>query len=156
MVKSKHILIGAGAVALALGVPYLLKVKRLTEELTTVTKVSVYKVRLDGIELEVKVTVKNPTGGSIRLKVPFVKMMYGEKTFATSQVSDQEIEIGKFTDVTFPSIFINLPFMSLATTVPNMLKEFRSTGKINMTIQTITTINGNVPYTKTDQVVIGS
>lgn len=156
MVKGKHILIGAGAVALAFGVPYLLKVKRLSEELTTVTKVSVYKVRLDGIELEVKVTAKNPTGGSIRIKHPFVKMMFAKNTFATSQVKSQEIEIGKFTEVTFPSIFIDLLFISLATTVPDMLKNFRSTGKINVSIETITTINGKVPYTKTEEVVIGS
>jgi hypothetical protein len=61
MIKSSHILIGAGAVAaIYFGGSYLLKLNRLSNELETETKVSIYTVSLSGIELAIKVKLKNP------------------------------------------------------------------------------------------------
>lgn len=155
MVKGKHILIGVGVAALAFGVPYVMKLKRLSAELETETKASIHKVRLDGIELKVEVKMKNPTGGSITVKHPFVKMIYGESTFATSQVKDRDITIEKFSEVMLPPIFLRLDFITLARTVPAMLQAYRKEGKVSLTVKTISTLNGSIPYEKLDVIEIG-
>lgn len=156
MIKTSHILIGAGTVAaLYYGGSYLLKLNRLSSELESETKASIHKVSLTGIELAINVKLKNPSGGSIKVKHPFVKMVYGDKTVATSQVKDTDIEIKKFSEVNLEPIRISLGFLSLATKVPALIKEYRQTGKLNLIVNTITTINGSLPYTKTDKITLG-
>jgi len=153
MVSTKHILFGAGAVAALLGASYLLKLNRLSNELETVTKVSIYKISLDGIELRIDVTLKNPSGGSVKVKQPFVKMIYGTTTVASSQIKDVNITIPKFSEVNLEPVMIHIGFLNLATTVPGLLKEYRSTGKLTITVKTI---NDSLPYTKTDTITLGS
>lgn len=156
MIKSRHVLIGAGAVAaIYFGGSYLLKLNRLSNELESDTKVSIHNVSLSGIELSINVKLKNPSGGSIQVKHPFVKMIYGDKTIASSQVKDANIEIPKFSEVNLDPIKIKLGFLSLATTVPALVKEYRETGKLNLVVHTITTINDSLPYTKTDNITLG-
>lgn len=156
MVKVKHILIGAGAAALIFGVPYLIKVKRLSDELETVTKLNIYKVSLTGIDLKIDVTLKNPSNGSITIKYPFVKLLYKDSTIASSQVTNQDIKIPEFGEIQLDPIMVNLGFITLATTVPALLKEYRAQGQLTLAIKTITTINNRLPYTKTDNMVIGA
>ncbi|HMX00886.1 MAG TPA: hypothetical protein PKL56_16070 [Cyclobacteriaceae bacterium] len=154
--KSRHLLLGVGAVVAAyLGGSYLLKLKRLSAELETETKASIHHVSLSGIELTISVKLKNPSGGSINVKQPFVKMTYGGKTIASSQVKDVNISIPKFSEVNLEPIKIQLGFLSLGTTVPALIKEYRETGKLNLIVHTITTINDNFPYTKTDNITLG-
>lgn len=156
MFKSSHLLIGAGAVAVVyFGGSYLLKLKRLSHELESETKVSIHRVNLSGIELSINVKLKNPSGGSIRVKHPFVKMIYADKTVASSQVKDVNITIPKFNEVDLEPVRIKLGFLSLATTVPTLLKEYRETGKLNLVVHTITTINDSLPYTKTNNITLG-
>lgn len=156
MIKSRHVLIGAGAVAaIYFGGSYLLKLNRLSKELESETKVSIHTVNLSGIELTIKVKLKNPSGGSIKVKHPFVKMIYADKTVASSQVKDANIEIPKFSEVNLEPVRIKLGFLSLATTVPALIKEYRESGKLNLVVHTITTINDSLPYTKIDNITLG-
>lgn len=155
MIGTKHILLGAGALAALFGASYLLKLNRLSNELESVTKVSIHKVGLDGIDLRIDVTLKNPSGGSVTVKHPFVKMIYGGVTVASSQIRDVNITVPKFSEVNLEPVMINIGFMSMATTVPGLLKEYRNTGKLTITVKTITTINDSLPYTKTDTITLG-
>jgi hypothetical protein len=156
MIKTSHILIGAGTVAaLYYGGSYLMKLNRLSNELETETKASIHKVTLSGIELKISVKLKNPSGGSIKVKHPFVKMIYGGKTIASSQVKDVNITIPKFSEINLDPIKISLGFLSLATTVPALIKEYRESGRLNMVVDTITTINDSLPYNKTDNITLG-
>lgn len=143
-----------GAVGLAVGVPYLLKMKRLSEELETVTTANIHKVGLSGIDLRVDVVLKNPTGGSLRVKYPFVRMLYKGVVFATSEVRDQNFEVPKFGQLTMEPIYINIPFLQLATKAPDMLKEYRKNGGFEMEVRTVTTINDKIPYSKTDKLSV--
>ncbi|PZR24653.1 MAG: hypothetical protein DI538_28050 [Azospira oryzae] len=52
--------------------------------------------------------MKNPSGGSITMKQPFVKMIYVDKTIASSQVKDVNIKIPKYSEVNLEPIRINL------------------------------------------------
>jgi len=156
MSKSKYILIGAGTLAAVYGVSYLLKLNRFSNELEVVTKASIYKVSLQGIEIHVDVTLKNPSGATVKVKQPFVKMIYNQSTIATSQMENINIEVEKFSEVKTKPIKITMGFMTLATKVPALLKAFRDTGQIQLVVETITTINNKLPYTKTDMITLGS
>jgi nucleoside permease NupC len=155
MVSSKWVWLGAGGLALAIGVPYFINLNRLSVELETVTKISIYKVKLDGVELKIEVMLKNPTKGSIAIKFPFVKMLSEGKVFATSEVRDQDITLKEFSQTVLPPIFVNLSWINLATTLPSLLKKIRNNEPVTIQAKTITTINGNIPYTKGDTIVIG-
>jgi hypothetical protein len=156
MVKGSTILLlGVGTAAALYGASYLVKLNRLSNELESVTKVSIHKVSLSGIDLRIDVMLKNPSGGSIKVKHPFVKLIYGVNTIATSQVKDVNMTISKFSEVSLEPVMVNIGFMSLATTVPGLLKEYRNTGKLNLTVKTLTTINDSLPYTKTDIISLG-
>lgn len=155
MIGTKHILLGAGAVAALFGASYLIKLNRLSNELESVTKASIYKVSLEGIELRIDVTLKNPSGGSVKVKHPFVKMIYGGVTVASSQIKDVNITIPKYSEVNLEPVMITIGFMNLATTVPGLLKEYRNTGRLSITVKTITTINDSLPYSKTDTITLG-
>lgn len=153
--ETKHIIVGAGTVAAVVGLTYLLKLNRLSNELEAVIKVNVHNVSLSGIDLRIDVTLKNPSGGTVKVKQPFVKLMHGESTVASSQVKDVNITIPKFSEVSVPPIVLNIGFISLATTVPALLREYRDTGKLTITTKVITTINDSIPFTKTDTVTLG-
>jgi hypothetical protein len=156
MIKTSRILIGAGAVAaLYFGGSYLLKIKRLSSELESETKVAIHKVSLSGIDLMINVRLKNPSGGSLMVKHPFVKMVYAGKTIASSQVKDSNITVEKFSEVSLEPIKISLGFLNLATTAPALIKEYRETGSFNLIVHTVTTINDSMPYTKTDNITLG-
>lgn len=154
MKTEAKIALGIGVVALGFGTAYILKMKRLSEELETTTTAMIHKVNLTGIELKVDVTIKNPTQGTMRIKLPFVKLLYKDKVFATSEVKNSDIEIPKFGQINIEPIFIRLGFISLASIAPDLLKEYRSSGKLDLVVKTITTINDKVPYTKTDTIQV--
>lgn len=149
-------MLGAGAVAAFFGGRYLLRLNRLSNELELVTKVSVYKVSLSGIDLRIEVTLKNPSAGSVKVKHPFVKLLHGESTIASSTVKNTDMEIQKFSEVKLEPIILSIGFLSLATSMPGLLSEYRQTGKLSLTVKTITTINNSIPFTKSDAVTIGA
>ena len=153
--KSKYIILGAGTLAALYGASYLLKLNRLSNELETVTKASIHKVSLQGIDLRIEVTLKNPSGGTVRVKQPFVKMIHNNATVASSQMENINIDVPKFAEIAMKPIDINIGFMTLTTKVPTLLKEYRDTGQINMVVETITTINEKLPYKKVDNIVLG-
>lgn len=150
------LLIGAGVLGLWYGGTYLLKLNRLSNELETATKATIHSISLDGVELRIIVTLKNPSGGSVTVKHPFVKLIYGQKTLLSSEVRDVNITVPKFSEVNLDPITVKLGFINLAVTVPTLLKEFREQGRLTLTIKTITTINDTLPYTKTDEILLGS
>jgi hypothetical protein len=156
MVRAKHLLVGAGALAaIYFGRSYLLKLNRLSTELETEARAYIHKVNLTGIELSILVKLKNPSGGSLKVKHPFVKLVYQDKTLASSQVKDSNITIDKFSEVNLDPIKISLSFLNLATTVPTLLKAYRETGKLDMVLHTVTTINDSLPFSKTEMISLG-
>lgn len=155
MIKSKHFLWGAlGIVGLA-GSAYFLKLGRLSKELEVVTKGLIHKVTLTGLTLRIDVTLKNPSSGSINVKYPFVKLLYGENTLGSSEVKNKDFSIPQFGEVTLEPIYLTLGFLSMATSAAGLLKNYRSSGKITLTVRTVTTLNGNVPFSKSEEITIG-
>lgn len=154
--RVEYLLYGAGTIAALLGAGYLLRLNRLSNELESVTRASIYNVSLEGITLRIDVVLKNPSGGTVRVKHPFVKVMHGATVITSSQVKDTNVSIPKFSEVNLEPIMINIGFLRMATNVPELLKEYRSTGRLLITVKTITTINDSLPYTKTDTITLGT
>jgi hypothetical protein len=155
VISTKYILLGAGAVAAWYGASYLLRLNRLSNELEAVTKVAIHKIGLSGVDLRIDVVLKNPSGGTVKVKHPFVKLIYGTNTVASSQMKDVNIPIPKFSEVNLPPVILNVGFLNLASTVPALLREYRETGKLNLIVKTVTTINDSIPFSKTDTITLG-
>jgi len=155
MISGKKVFIVAGAMGAVYLVTEVLKLNRLSNELETVTRASIYNVSLKGIDLRIDVTLKNPSGGRVKVKQPFVKLMYGDKVLASSQMVDKDITIPKFSEANTEPIMLNIGFVSLATSVPELYKTYRGTGKLTFTAKTVTTINNSLPYSKTDNITLG-
>lgn len=153
MIKAKHIVLGILGLA---GGTYLWKLNRVSGELETSLQIQIHKVSISGITVRIDVTLKNPTNGSIRIRYPFVKLLSGDTTIASSTVKNDDVIIPKFGQVKLDPIFADLTFFALATSAPRLLKEYRSTGKLKLTIKALTTINGRIPYTKTQDFEIGN
>lgn len=154
MEKDSKVALAVSAAVLALGLPYLLKLKRLSEELETVTKVNIHNVSFTGMKLRVDITLKNPTAATMKVKHPFIRMMYKDSVFASSESKDKDYEIQKFSELNVDPVYVDLSFITLATQVPELLKKYRSEGKLALTVKTITTINNKIPYTKIDNINI--
>ena len=156
MIKGKHILFGMlGAAGLA-GGAYLINLSRLSAELEVVSKAAIHKVTLNGLTIRIDATLKNPTGGSISVKYPFVKLLYSDTTLGSSEVRNQNFDLAKFAEQTLDPIYINLSFMSLASSAPSLLKEYRSTGKFDLILKIVSTLNDTIPFSKTQNITIGS
>lgn len=150
METNSKVALGVSAALLALGLPYILSLKRLSEELETVTTVNVHNLTLTGIRLRVDIILKNPTGATLKVKYPFVRMMYKDTVFASSESKDRDFEVPKFGELQIDPIYVDLSFITLGMQVPELLKEYRKSGKLAITVKTVTTINNKVPYIKTD------
>jgi hypothetical protein len=150
MKASSYLAIGAGAAALFFGGRYLLRLNRLSNELEAVTKVSIHRVTLSGLDLRIEVTLKNPTAGNVTVKLPYVKIIHGGRTVASSQVKNVDINIPKFSEIKMEPLVLNVGFAALASSMVDIMKEAKATGFINLTVNTITTINNSIPFTKSD------
>ena len=149
------LIVGGGAIAAAMGIAWYIRMHRLSSELETVTKVSIWKVELLGLELRIDVLLKNPSGGSVTIKYPFVKMSSGGKDLASSEVKDIDFDIPAFGQKQLDPIYITLGYFTLATSVPELLAQYRKNGKITLTVQTITTLNNLLAYSKSEEIPIG-
>ncbi len=148
----KHLLIGSGVLVGGGVLIYLSKLNRLQGDLEIVTRPMIHKVNLMGIEIRVDVTLKNPTAGTIKVKYPFVKLQYKGKTIGSSEAKNRDYQVPKFGEVGLEPIALKLTYLNLAMTAPDLLKTYRSEGKLNLSVVTVTTINNTLPYSKTEAI----
>ena len=147
-ITGKQILAGSGAVVLAGGVIYFSRLSRMKANLEILSKVIIQKINLTGITIRVEVQIKNPTEGSVKVKFPFIKMQYKGSTFASSEVQNKDFTLPKFGQINLDPIFITLSYMNLATTAPALLRDYRTTGNLSFNLETITTLNNSIPFSK--------
>jgi hypothetical protein len=149
----KYLLIGAGVAAVLVG-GYVLRLRRLSNELQIVTRVAVYRVSISALDLRIEITLKNPSGGSVKVKHPFIMIVHGETTIAQSVLKDIDIEVKPFSEVKMEPVILSVGFLSLATSVPALFREYRETGQLILTVRTRTTINNSISFSKDDVINI--
>lgn len=147
---------GAAAVGAVLLGRYAYNTYKLSHDLQTDTQVNVYSVSLTGVTLQVDVTLKNPTAGTVNVKYPFIKLMYGSATLASSEPKDASYILPKFGQLKLPSIFIPVSFITLGLTAPALLLAYRQNQGIVLTMKTSTYVNSTLPVERTDNITIYS
>lgn len=146
--------IGAGAIWLAY---YLFGKKKVGDKLNTVTSASVHSIKLTGLTLRIDVILKNPTEYGLRLKQPYVKVLFKDKVIGTSEIKNSIIEIPKYGVKSVEPIFITIPATGLLTLGDGLFKFLVK--KEPATITTITTtsiqIGGKfISYEKPDVITL--
>lgn len=119
----KKILIGtgisAGVVGGFFGLKKLLTYRKtmtdLETNLETVVTAKIHSLKLDGLTIRVDATLKNPTAGTLKIKFPFVKLMYNDEMLGSSKSVDQDVILPAFGEASFNEIMINIPVMGLLT-----------------------------------------
>lgn len=154
----KKILIGAGiGGGLIAGATYLLRLKRTSAELETVPSVMVHKIDLKGITLRVDVKLKNPTKTELKIKFPFVKLIYKDSTIGSSEVINKDITIPSFGEAMASNIMIQVPLFGIFSLGSGLIKAYQSGESVKMNVKTGSTIDlgvKTIPYEKTEEITI--
>lgn len=142
--------IGAGLVGL---VAYVTRLKRTSAEMESVATAKIHSLKLDGLTIRIDVQMKNPSSGSFKIKFPFVKLLYKDKTIGTSQVINKDIQIPAYGEARIEAIMIKIPITSLLSLGAGLYKLLMNNEPAPIFIKTITTIDlgwKKMPYEKTD------
>jgi hypothetical protein len=148
------ILIGAGAVT---GISYLVKLKRTSSEMETIATAKIQKLDLTALTIRVDVQIKNPTKGSLKIKYPFVKILYKDSTIGSSQSINKDIEIPSFGEAQINAILIQIPLLSLISFGASLLKAIKDSMGVKIQLKTISTIElgfKSIPYEKTEYITL--
>lgn len=154
----KKILIGAGiGGGLIAGATYLLGLRRTSVELETVPTVMVHKIDLKGITLRVDVKLKNPTKTELKIKFPFVKLIYKDSTIGSSDVINKDVTIPSFGEAVASNIMIQVPLLGIFSLAGGMVKALQNGESVKINVKTISTIDlgvKTVPYEKEQEITI--
>ena len=156
MANLKKILLGLGITGgLVAGISYLARLRKTSSELVSETTVNVNKLDLTGLSLRVDSLLKNPTKTALKMKFPYVKLIYKDATLASSQVVNETIEVPAFGEARIEKIMIQIPVLGLFSLGGDFLKSLKSGDPVKLQAKTITTIDlgwKQLPYEKTDEI----
>lgn len=158
MVNWKKILVGAGiGGGLIAGIAYLLRLRRTSVELDTTTSVKVHKLDLEGVTLRVDATLKNPTKTGLKMKFPYVKLIYNDAIIGSSQVIDKDITVPPFGEAKIEKIMIRIPLLGVFSIGAALTNALKTATPVKLLVKTITTIDlgfKQLPFNKTDEVIL--
>jgi len=153
----KIVIGGAGAALLGAGA-YLLRLRRTASQLETVVKTNVHQINQSGITIRVDVLLKNPTRGSLKIKFPFIKLLYLGSTIGTSQAIDKDVLIPSYGQAVVDGIMIQVPAVGLISIGVDLIKGILgATAGVSVQIKTITAIDlwfKTLPYEKTQDIIL--
>jgi len=156
MANWKKIITGTGIGAGIAGIiTYLVRMKRTSVELETVVAAKIHSLAVDGLTVRVDLRLKNPTNNAFKIKFPFVKVLYEDKTIGSSQVINKDIQIPAYGEAVIDSIMIKMPILSLLSVSAGLYNLLVNKKAVNLVIKTITTIDlgwKQLPYEKTDNI----
>jgi hypothetical protein len=146
--------IGAGIIA---GISYFRRLKNTSAQLETVSKASIHSVTIEGVTLRVDSVLKNPSKTKLKLKYPFVKILYNNSTIGTSQSINKDISLPAFGEANISGIMIKVPITGIFSAGTGIYKQYLHGEPINLTIKTISTVDlgwKKFPYESTEQKTI--
>jgi hypothetical protein len=100
--------------------------KKVGDKLDTATKVNMHSIKLNGVTLRIDATLKNPTEGSLTIKQPYIKLMYGTKELGTSKIENKLVEIEPYKEKEMDPIYLTIPLiglLSLGSALAKALKD---------------------------------
>lgn len=151
----KKIFIGTGIGAGVIGIiTYASKLKRTSAELESVASANVHSLKLDGLTIRIDVHLKNPTEGSLKIKFPFVKLIFQEKVIGTSKVINKDIKIPSHGQAKVTGIMVNIPATGLLSLGGGIFGLLVKKQPAQVEVKTITTIDlgwKKIPYSKSDK-----
>lgn len=138
----KKILIGTGITAAVAGVvTYVRRLNKMSNELVVVPTVKVHKIAIDGITLRVDARMKNPTRTKLKIKFPFVKLIYKDSVVGSSQSVDKDIEIPAFGEAQVDAMMVQIPFLGLFSIAGDLIKSLQDGSAVKMGVKTMSLIN---------------
>lgn len=156
--KLRNILItvgvGTGAIA---AWNYFSGLRKTSAELESINHINIHKLDLKGLVIRVDVQLKNPTKTKLKIKFPFVKLIYKEVTIGSSQAVDRDITIEKFSEAVAEKIMIEIPIRSIFSASAGMIKSLLNGETVKLNSKTTTTIDlgwKKIPYEKTEELIL--
>lgn len=160
MGKWTKILVGTGIVAaIGGGVAYALRLNRLAKELVVQPIVSLHKISISGIFLRVDVRLKNPTRAKLKIKFPFVKLIYKDAVIGSSQAVDKDIQIPAYGEAEANGIMIQIPLSGVFSLGSELLASLQSGTAVKLGVRSMTTVNlgwKKFPYEDTQEITLKS
>lgn len=154
MANWKKIMVGTGIGAGIIGaIAYFSRLNRTNAELETLATAKLHSLKLDGLTIRIDVQIKNPTSSSFKIKFPFVKLVYKDKTIGSSQVVNKDITIPEYGEAKVEAIMIKIPVTGLFSLGDGLFNSLSQNKAVTIAVKTITTIDlgwKQVPYEKTD------
>lgn len=142
MGKWTKIAIGTGIVAaIGGGIAYVMRLNRLAEELVVVPTVMLHKIDLSGVTLRVDVVLKNPTRAKVKMKYPFIKLLYKDAIIGSSQSVNKDIEIPKYGETSISAIMVQIPLAGIFSLGSEVFSSIKSGTSIKLGVRTLTTVD---------------
>jgi hypothetical protein len=146
--------IGTGAIA---AWNYFSGLRRTSAELESITHINIHKLYEKGLVVRVDVQLKNPTKTKLKIKFPFVKLLYKDVTVGSSQVIDKDIEIPSFGEAVAEKIMIEIPLGNIFSVGGRMITSLLKGETIKLKSKTISTIDlgwKKIPYEKIEELIL--
>lgn len=148
------ILIGTGVVLTG---GYLFRMSRTSANLEIEVNSQLLSLKISGLTVRINAKIKNPTDGTLKIKYPFLKLIYKGQTLGSSQVIDKDITIPKFGEVNIDGIIINIPLTGIFSIAMDLLNALKTNEGVKVSVKVITTIYttfSTLPYeTEIEQVL---
>src|SRR6476620_10039931 len=96
-------------------VAYALRLKRTGTQLESIAAAKIHSIKLDGLTVRIDVQLKNPSSTSLKIKFPFVKILFQDKVIGTSKVINKDITIPAYGEAKIDGIMITVPLTGLAS-----------------------------------------
>jgi hypothetical protein len=136
-----------GAIA---GGSYLYNIRRASVQLEVIPKAYIHTLNWDGLTIRVDALLKNPTRARFKVKFPYIRLRYKDAIIGTSQVVNKDIQIPSYGQVVIDSMMVNIPVLSIASGIYQIVKSLYAKEPITFKAEVITTIDlgwSQVPYT---------
>ena len=143
--------------ALIGGTVYLVRLNHVSAELETVPMIKIHKLDLTGLTIRADVQLKNPTRTALKIKFPFIKLVYKNTTIGSSQVLDKDISIPAFGEVVINEIMIKIPMLNIFSFSGGLIQAVQNKEAVKLDVKTLTTIDlgwKKVPFIKSDTVTL--
>lgn len=154
MNKLTKILIGTGVVLTG---GYLFRMSRTSANLEIEVNSQLLKLDISGLTVRINAKIKNPTDGTLKIKYPFLKLIYKGTTLGSSQVIDKDITIPSFGEANIEGVMIIIPLTGIFSVAMDLLKAIKTKEGVKVSVKVITTIDttfSSIPYeTEIEQVL---